>query len=526
MDPLHDHGDRQVPDGALDLAVNVWGPAPDWLLAELGRADLAAYPDPSAGVAAVAARHGVTAEECLLLNGAAEAFWLVAQALRPRLAACVHPSFTAPEAAFRAAGVPVHRVLRDPDDGFALDPAAVPERADLVVLGRPDNPTGRVESPRLLAALARPGRVIVVDEAFADFLPDASSLYGAGVPGLVCVRSLTKLWGLAGLRVGYLLAGPELTKRLHSVRQPWPVSSTAMRAAALLTGAEDERRQRADAVAAARTSLLDALAPLPLTVWPSPANFLLLRGDDGLRGRLLDRRIAARRAETFPGLDGRYVRVAVHPDPAVRDALVAALGDEPAGLPAGDVSPPARSTSRTLVLGGARSGKSRHAQRLLAHERDVLYVAPGPVPDGTDPAWADRVASHRRSRPETWTTRETTDVAGVLTGADRPVLVDCLATWLAATMADVGAWESADGETGWQERLDAEVERLLKAWDSVRVPVVAVSNEVGSGVVPGTRSGLLFRDALGRLNQRVAAASDDVRLVVAGRVQRLGGETA
>jgi adenosylcobinamide kinase/adenosylcobinamide-phosphate guanylyltransferase len=93
-------------------------------------------------------------------------------------------------------------------------------------------------------------------------------------------------------------------------------------------------------------------------------------------------------------------------------------------------------------------------------------------------------------------------------------------------MAAVGAWESAEGETDWQERLDAEVERLLEAWRSVSVPVVAVSNEVGNGVVPGTRSGLLFRDALGRLNQRLADESDDVRLVVAGRVQRLGEERA
>jgi histidinol-phosphate/aromatic aminotransferase/cobyric acid decarboxylase-like protein/adenosyl cobinamide kinase/adenosyl cobinamide phosphate guanylyltransferase len=519
MEPLHDsladHGDRQVPDGAVDLAVNVWGPPPDWLLAELARVDLAAYPDPTPGVAAVAARHGVTAAECLLLNGAAEAFWLVAQALRPRLAACVHPSFTAPEAALRAAGVPVHRVLRDPDAGFALDPAAVPEEADLVVLGRPDNPTGRLEPPEVIAQLARPGRVIVVDEAFADFLPDGSSVYTERIPGLVCVRSLTKLWGLAGLRVGYLLAGPELTSRLAAVRQPWPVSSLAVHATTLLVGAEEERRQRADAVAAARASLLEELAPLRLTVWPSAANFLLVRGEEGLRSRLLDLGLAVRRAETFPGLDGSYVRVAVHPDPAVRDALVAGLRNEPA-----------RPSSRTLVLGGARSGKSTHAQRLLSHEQNVLYVAPGPVPDDADTDWAARVEAHQRDRPETWTTCETTDVAGVLAKADRPVLVDCFATWLAATMDAVGAWEPADGATGWEERLDAELDRLLEAWLSVTVPVVAVSNEVGSGVVPSTRSGLLFRDALGRLNQRLAAASDDVRLVVAGRVQRLGQERA
>ena len=528
-DPLFDHGDRQVPPGAVDLAVNVWGPPPDWLIRDLQTVDLAAYPDQAPALEAVAARHGVASDECLLLNGAAEAFWLLAQALRPRLAACVHPSFTAPEAALRSCGVPVHRVVRDASDGFALDAAAVPDEADLVVLGRPDNPTGRHEPEEVLTALARPGRVLVVDEAFADFLPDAASAYSARIPGLVCVRSLTKLWGLAGLRVGYLLAGPELTGRLRAFRQPWPVSSPAIRATTLLVGAEDERRERADAVARARAGLLDDLSSLPLSVWPSPANFLLLRGeDDWLRVRLLEHGIAVRRATTFPGLDGRYVRVAVHPDAEVRARLVSALR---AALPEGGpgaaiVVPDAVPVSRTLVLGGARSGKSRHAQRLLAHRTDVLYVAPGPVPDGTDDDWAARVAAHRRDRPAGWTTRETTDVAGVLAGAEAPVLVDCLATWLAAAMDEAGAWDSADGDTEWQRRLDVEVERLVAAWRSATVPVVAVSNEVGSGVVPGTRAGVLFRDALGRLNQRLATESDDVRLVVAGRVQRLTGEKA
>ncbi|MGH3346519.1 MAG: bifunctional adenosylcobinamide kinase/adenosylcobinamide-phosphate guanylyltransferase [Nocardioides sp.] len=179
---------------------------------------------------------------------------------------------------------------------------------------------------------------------------------------------------------------------------------------------------------------------------------------------------------------------------------------------------------RTLVLGGARSGKSWHAQRLLTDHTDVLYVTPGPVPDGTDSDWAARVSAHQRDRPATWTTRETSDVATALEAADRPVLVDCFATWLASAMGAAGAWDSADGDTAWQQRLEEDVDRLLRAWRSVRVPVVGVSNEVGSGVVPSTRSGVLFRDAMGRLNRRLADESDDVRLVIAGRVQRLEGD--
>lgn len=323
---LEDHGDRQVPGGALDLAVNVVGPTPAWLLRELREVDLVGYPDPVSATAAVAARHQAPPEECLLLAGAAEAFWLLAHVLRPRLAACVHPSFTAPEAALRAVGTPVHRVLRRPHDGWRLDPAEVPEEADLVVLGRPDNPTGRLEPPEVVEGLVRPGRVLVVDEAFADFLPDAEGLHRT-VPGVVTVRSLTKLWGLAGLRVGHLLGPSDLVDRLAGARQPWPVSAPSLRAAELLADAEDERRQRADDVGRARDQLVAALGLLPLRVWASHANYLLLRSDrPDLRPRLLEHGVAVRRCETFPGLDAHYVRVAVHPDPGVRAALVSALG--------------------------------------------------------------------------------------------------------------------------------------------------------------------------------------------------------
>ena len=525
MDPLHDHGDRQVPPGALDLAVNVLTPTPRWLLDELAAVDLAGYPEPSVTLAAVASRHATTLDSCLLLNGAAEAFWLVAEALRPRLAACVHPSFTAPEAAMRAAGVPVLRVRRDPATGFGLDPDAVPDEADLVVLGRPDNPTGRMEALTTLEALTRPGRVVVVDEAFAEFLPEADGLHGERLPGVVCVRSLTKVWGLAGLRVGYLLGDPSVVARLAAIRQPWPVNSLSLHATARLCAAEDERRDRAQSVAAARADLLEGLATLPVEVWESPANFVLVRsGHLDLRSALLERGIAVRRCATFPGLDDSYVRVAVHPDPEARSRLISELAATLAGTahaPLVHHSSPGGPAVRTLVLGGARSGKSRHAQELLRDRSDVVYVAPGPAPDEDDSDWAARVAAHRRHRPAGWTTVETGDVAGVLRDARTPVLVDCLATWLAGVMGRAGAWESEDGDTEWRTIVDAEVDRLVEAWRAVDVPVVAVSNEVGSGVVPGTRSGVLFRDALGRLNWRIAEETEDVRLVVAGRVQRL-----
>jgi adenosylcobinamide kinase / adenosylcobinamide-phosphate guanylyltransferase len=177
-----------------------------------------------------------------------------------------------------------------------------------------------------------------------------------------------------------------------------------------------------------------------------------------------------------------------------------------------------RQDGKVLILGGVRSGKSRHAEELIAHHPNVVYVAAGLPPTADDPEWAARVAAHQARRPSSWRTVETSDLTTVLRGASSPLLIDCLGTWLSRVLDEVGAWEQ---RRGWERRLDDKLEDFLAAWASARVPVVAVSNEVGSGVVPATVSGRLFRDVLGTLNNRVAAESDRVLLVVSGRVLNL-----
>lgn len=177
-----------------------------------------------------------------------------------------------------------------------------------------------------------------------------------------------------------------------------------------------------------------------------------------------------------------------------------------------------RRPRRTVVLGGARSGKSSFAEQLLGHERAVDYVACGLVPDGSDPEWTDRVARHRARRPASWRTVETLDLAGVLGRSGPPVLVDCLTTWLARVMDDCGVWSEAPDA---DDRLAAGVDDLVAAWAVTRRRAVAVSNEVGSGIVPATPSGRRFRDELGVLNARVAAASPRVWLLTAGVPLRL-----
>jgi histidinol-phosphate/aromatic aminotransferase/cobyric acid decarboxylase-like protein/adenosyl cobinamide kinase/adenosyl cobinamide phosphate guanylyltransferase len=327
-DRLRDHGDTQVPEGAVDLAVNVLEGPPQWLAGRLvaSMRDLAAYPDQRAAKAAAASRHGRTAAECALLNGAAEGFWALAEVFRPRLAVCVHPTFTEGEAALRSAGVPVTRVFRE-NEQWTFDPAAVPDAADFVLLTRPDNPTGTLDPIATVEGLCRPGRTVVVDEAFADFLPGSGDLAGRGdLPGLVVIRSLTKLWGLAGLRVGYLLAEPGTVERIEAARQPWPVSSLALTAIEACVDAEADRADRAAVVAERRAYLLDALSGIPgLRVWPGSANFVLIRTDlTDLRERLLGEGFALRRGDTFPGLDAHYLRIAVR-DSAVTDALRSAI---------------------------------------------------------------------------------------------------------------------------------------------------------------------------------------------------------
>lgn len=172
---------------------------------------------------------------------------------------------------------------------------------------------------------------------------------------------------------------------------------------------------------------------------------------------------------------------------------------------------------RVLVTGGVRSGKSRYAEQLLAAEPAVTYVAAGPAYDDAD--WHDRIARHRERRPDGWTTVETGELAQAVASAGNAVLVDCLGTWLTRVVDEADLWEAPVADV--EELVADRTAPLLAALGTAEHPVVVVTNEVGLGVVPGHRSGRLFRDLLGTLNQRVAEACDEVHLVVAGRVLRL-----
>jgi len=338
---LEHHGDRDVAPGLVDLAVNVAADGPPaWLLQVLtdSLTRLDRYPDPRATTASVAAAHGVDAAGALPTAGAAEAFTLIARARPWRRPVVVHPQFTEPEAAMRAAGHRPDRVLLRAVDGFVLDPAGVDPRSDLVMIGNPTNPTSVLHPRIMITALLRPGRVVVVDEAFLDAVPgEPETMISAAAPGsgLVVIRSLTKTWAIPGIRAGYVVGDPGVLADLSTHQPPWSVSTPAL--AAITAGVSERARREAYAygerVGQNRTRLVQTLARVGLRVAGEPrgpyvlvdtAGWLADPRPDAVRRRLIEHGFAVRRGETFPGLGPSWIRMAVR-DPETTAALGEAL---------------------------------------------------------------------------------------------------------------------------------------------------------------------------------------------------------
>ena len=319
-DPLRHHGDAETADGLLDFAVNVYaGPRPAWLDEALHASleDIGAYPSPTRAEAALAELHDRPPTEVLATAGAAEAFALVARARSWRRPVVVHPQFTEPQAALEQAGHSVTVVACREDDGFALQVEAVPEDADLVMVGNPTNPTGVLHPASELRRLLRPGRLVVVDEAFMDTVPgETGSLAGYRDPGLLVIRSLTKHWSIPGVRAGYVLGDVAVIAGLRRGQTPWSVSTTAVAAirACSTEAAVAEARDRARTIEGWRAVLVEGLTALQVDHVPSTSSFVLAKLGPGAHNALRDRGFAVRRADTFPGLDDAWVRIAVRPE--------------------------------------------------------------------------------------------------------------------------------------------------------------------------------------------------------------------
>lgn len=286
---------------------------------------------------------------------------------------------------------------------------------------------------------------------------------------------------------GYAVTGPDGQRLLYLPPGGAP--------AGLEEGSE--RAERYDMVLTDVVGRPDGLAKLRAVgaVGPTTDVVAVHLDHDVAPGAELRRRLAAAGARAVP--DGSTLTVGVYED----------VPDVP---------------RRTMVLGGARSGKSVEAERRLESFPDVLYVATGGARGG-DTEWGSRVAAHRERRPGSWRTEETCDVAPLLAEEGPPLLVDCLSLWLTDAMDAVGAWDDAVWADGGERALRSRVAELAEAVRSTRRTVVLVSNEVGSGIVPATASGRRYRDELGRLNAAVANECEQVVLVVAGQALVLRG---
>ncbi|MBC7594364.1 MAG: threonine-phosphate decarboxylase, partial [Kineosporiaceae bacterium] len=325
---LRHHGDAEASLGLVDFAVNVYdGERPDWLSKALASSldTVHLYPEARTAEAAVAKRHGRAANEVLATAGAAEAFGLIARMRDWKRPVVVHPQFTEPDVALVAAGHSVEHVILDEGTGFQLDPDAVPTDADVVFVGNPTNPTSVLHSTDTLRALAKPGRILVVDEAFMDSVPaEKYSVAAARLPGLIVIRSLTKLWAIPGVRAGYALAESALVTELRDQQTPWSVSTTA--AAAMVAcssdGAIAEASSRAATIARHRAILVDGLTALGFKpIGPASAPFVLVKVGAGVHQSLREAGYAARRADTFPGLGPEWIRIAVRRPDVTRKLL-------------------------------------------------------------------------------------------------------------------------------------------------------------------------------------------------------------
>ena len=283
------------------------------------------YPDPLCRElrAALAGAEGVPADWILCGNGAADLIFRLALAVRPRRALLPAPTFAEYEAALQTVGCAVQRVFLREENEFAVTEEfidAVTPETDIVFLCQPNNPTGQVTPHALVERLVRRcaecGAVLVVDECFLDFLPDRDAWTAKQLlrdaPQLIILKAFTKLYAMAGVRLGYALCGDAaLLEKMRGAGQPWAVSSLAQAAglAAL------QETAYADAVRALiaeqRPRMAAGLRALGLRVMDGQANYLLFRATPDFGEKLRRRGAVVRSCANYPGLDAAWYRTAV-----------------------------------------------------------------------------------------------------------------------------------------------------------------------------------------------------------------------
>jgi threonine-phosphate decarboxylase len=333
-----------APAEILDFSasLNPMGPAREALIAARAALDESChYPESDAAslAAALAAHHRLPAECVLAGAGATEFIFLLPRVLRPRRVLLIEPAFGEYRPALLQSGAVVDPFQLEPAGDFRLDPAALAAAlhpdTDLVWLANPLNPSGTGYPRELLLALAEtlpPAVTLLVDEAFVDFAPHCSVVEQAACrSNLVVLRSLTKFYAIAGLRIGWLAAAPQLAGQLAAAREPWRLSTPAIAAGLASLHAEALRTATLQVLPLLRTELASGLARLGCRVYPSVANYLLCRLPDTaptaeqVFSALRRQGILVRTCTDFAGLDDRHLRLAVR-SAADNRRLLAELG--------------------------------------------------------------------------------------------------------------------------------------------------------------------------------------------------------
>ncbi|GKV69115.1 hypothetical protein NCCP2716_16130 [Sporosarcina sp. NCCP-2716] len=479
---------------------------------------IARYPDPSGEpfLSAIAAYHGVAQQNIILGNGAAELLSLLAAQYRGKSAILIDPAFSEYEATLSAAGARITRIQAREEDGFALPAEAIETAlpdADVLYLCTPNNPTGllpkRDELLRLIRTAAKHGCEVIVDEAFIDWVGEEHSLipYLDEFPHVTIVRSMTKLYAIPGIRLGYAIANSERIAGLKRRAPHWNVNAVAARIGALCLDQEEYRQKAVRYAACERRKMMEFLEARSCTVLPSVTNYLLFQPPAGIPADIVFRRllvsgIVVRHTENFKGLDGRWLRIGMktgYEMKTLRTALDACLADG----------------TLTFICGGVRSGKSAYAEQLVRTEAEktggrLVYIASGTPGDAE---MAARIARHQHDRADDgWTTIEQpTDLERVLPQLQPGdhVLWDCATTWL-ANVAFAG-WETGTPCIEQPGCLEQELETLLGTNREIRRiarQLVIVSNEVFDETLNTEEATRSYTLTLGSLHQRIVADAD------------------
>lgn len=292
------------------------------------------YPDPLCRAlrAKLAPHEGIPAESILCGNGAADLIFRLAWAAKPRTALVTAPTFAEYAAALEGAGCVVRRHFLQAEVDFAVTDSilsSITPEVDMVFLCQPNNPTGQLASPALVEQLLHRcevcGAVLVVDECFLDFLPEGDALSAKRLlhsPNLVILKAFTKLYGMAGVRLGYCICSDEARlARMQAAGQPWAVSGLAQAAGiAALDETDYVSRVRA-LIAAQRPLLANGLRALGLLVIEGRANYLLFQAPETLGDALKRKGAVVRSCGNYPGLSACWYRTAVRTETENRQLL-------------------------------------------------------------------------------------------------------------------------------------------------------------------------------------------------------------